>query len=209
MQKLTSKRHKSSSYQFGMRSVAGLALTLGLVVSGCAPSPDTAVVEPAPEEAKPEVVETPKKETPAVGQAPDKGKKPIQAQPDGQADNAKPPTAEGMVTISVYTIDDQCNDFVEETVQVPSDAAIDNAVGKAMNSVEYNALKLGDYQVNVTGSTAIVDMQLAPGSERQFVSLASCEQRSLFGSIEETLTNNPDWNIDSVKFTEYGKDLVL
>lgn len=192
--------------RLGKTSMAGLALTLGLIVTGCATSPDTLIQEPEPS-ATPDVVETPKEVKPPVAEAPDKGD-PVQAQPDGQG--VKQPTdASGMVSVSVYTIDDQCNDFVESTVQVPGNDAIEAAVGKAMDSVEYNAFKLADYDVSINGSTAIVDMQLAPGSERQFVSLSSCEQRSLFGSVEETLTNNPDWAVDSVKFTDNGKDLVL
>lgn len=185
----------------------GLALTLSLIVSGCATAPETLVEEPAPKAAP---VETPQKvEPPAVIETPVK-EPPVSAQPDGQIDAGKQPASNGeMVTVSVYTIDAQCNDFVEETVQVPGDKAISEAVGKAMGAVEYNAFKLEGYQVNVTGNTAIVDMQLSPSSERQFVSLSSCEQRALFGSVEETLLNNPDWDVNAVKFTDSGKELVL
>ncbi|MEL6813203.1 MAG: hypothetical protein AAFP03_00155 [Cyanobacteria bacterium J06598_3] len=184
--------------------MAGLALTLGLIVTGCATSPDTLVSEPEPG-ATPGAVETPKEAKPPVAEVPAKDD-PVQAQPDGPK---QPADGSAMVNVTVYTIDDQCNDFVETTVQVPGNDAMDAAVGKAMDSVEYNAFKLADYDVSINGSTAIVDMQLAPGSERQFVSLSSCEQRSLFGSVEETLTSNPDWDVDSVKFTDNGKDLVL
>ncbi|MFK8182202.1 MAG: hypothetical protein AB8B99_02425 [Phormidesmis sp.] len=185
----------------------GLALTLSLIVSGCATTPDTLVEEPTPQVAP---VETPQKaEPPAVVDAPEK-EPPVSAQTDGQVNTGKQPTSESeMVTVSVYTIDAQCDEFVEETVQVPGDKAISEAVGKAMGAVDYNAFKLEGYQVNVTGNTAIVDMKLSPSSERQFVSLSSCEQRALFGSVEETLLNNPDWDVDAVKFTDSGKELVL
>ncbi|MGC1305590.1 MAG: hypothetical protein WA885_00060 [Phormidesmis sp.] len=185
---------------------AGLALTLALVVAGCASAPDKTALEPEPDTAP--KVETPKQ--PVVTEAPTAKEPPVGAQPNGRVDAGKQPdTSTEMVTVSVYTIDDQCNDFVEQSVQVPSDKAISEAVGKAMSAVDYNAFKLDGYQVNITGSTAIVDMQLAPGSERQFVSLSSCEQRSLFGSVEETLLNNPDWDVNAVKFTNSGKELVL
>ncbi len=181
--------------------MASLALTLSLTIAGCATAPDTVVTPPEPE-ATPEAVETPKQAPADLAD-----KQPVSAQPDGQADLDKQPSE--MVTVSVYSIDNQCNDFVEESVQVPSDQAMSEAVGKAMNSVDYNAFKLAGYQVNVNGRTATVDMQLAPGSERQFVSLSSCEQRALFGSVEETLLNNDDWGVESVKFTQGGKDIVL
>ncbi len=183
--------------------MASLALTLSLVVTSCATAPEEVVVEPEPK-ATPEAVETPKQANPPAD-SPDKS--PASAQPDGSADPDKQPS--DMVTVSVYSIDDQCNNFVEESVQVPSDQAISEAVGKAMDSVDYNAFKLAGYQVKMNGRTAVVDMQLAPGSERQFVSLSSCEQRALFGSVEETLLNNDDWGVESVKFTQGGEEIVL
>ncbi len=185
--------------------LAGLALTLSLVVGSCATAPDTVVVEPTPSPATQE----PSKQTPppVVEEPP---KKPAVTQPNGQAAPDKPSAAsDEMVTVSVYTIDDQCNDFVEQSVQVPSDKAITEAVGQAMSAVDYNAFKLAGYQVSINGKTAVVDMQLAPSSQRQFVSLSSCEQRSLFGSVEETLLNNADWNVNAVKFTNQGKELML
>ena len=183
-----------------------LALTLSLIVSGCATAPDDVVVEPAPKATTP--IELPKEEPPAVVEAPTKP--PVTAQPDVQVDESKQPATDSeMVTVSVYTIDAQCDEFVEQSVQVSGDKAISEAVGKAMGAVEYNAFKLDGYQVNVSGNTAIVDMQLSPSSERQFVSLSSCEQRALFGSVEETLLNNADWDVNAVKFTNSGKELVL
>lgn len=189
-------------------SVAGFTLALSLIVSGCVPSSTTVVEEPAPT-TNPSAVETPKAATPPAVEDPTK-KDPVTAQPDVQGDIKQPENGSGeMVTVSVYTIDDQCNDFVEQSVQVPSDQAMNEAIGKAMGAVEYNAFKLDSYQVNISGSTAIVDMKLAPGSERQFVSLSSCEQRALFGSVEKTLLDNADWNVDAVKFTDSGKELIL
>ena len=185
----------------------GLALTLALVMAGCATSPDTVVVEPEPENT-PEVVEPEPKREPPVVQAPP-AKPPVPAQPDSNQ-GAKPPAGTSeMVTVSVYSIDDQCNEFVSESIQVPSDKAIAEAVGKSMASVDYNAFKLAGYQVDVNGGTAVVDMQLAPGSERQFRSLSSCEQRALFGGIEETLRNNEGWGVNAVKFTNNGKEIIL
>ncbi len=185
--------------------VTGLALTLALIMAGCATAPDEVVVEPSPS-STPEAVETPK-QTPPPTETPDKPQ-PVEVQPDGQADGAKQPNGE-MVTVSVYTIDNQCNDFVEQAVQVPNEGAITEAVGEAMSGLDYNAFKLEGYQVNINGGTATVDMQLAPSSQRQFISLSSCEQRSLFGSVEKTLLNNTDWDVTAVKFTNNGKEILL
>ena len=190
-------------------SLTGLALTLTVAIAGCATSPDQVVVDPT-ESPQPEVVETPKETVPPVVKDPSIKDQPIEAQPNNPGSGEKQPTAtDEMVTVSVYTIDAQCNDFVSEPLEVPSNVAINEAVGKAMNSTELNAFKLDGYQVNIDGSTAIVDMRLATGSERQFVSLSSCEQRALFGSVEETLLNNASWDVDAVKFMNAGKEIVL
>ncbi|KPQ36970.1 MAG: hypothetical protein HLUCCA11_03375 [Phormidesmis priestleyi Ana] len=186
----------------------GLALALSLVVGGCATNaPEEAVVDPSPSVTPVAPSNQAKQPVDAAGS----DKEPaVSAQPDGEGQSGKQPDAESeMVTVSVYTIDDQCNDFVEQSVQLPRDKAMVEAVGQSVNSVDYNAFKLEDYQVNINGNTAVVDMKLSSGSERQFVSLSSCEQRALFGSIEETLLKNPDWDIQSVKFTNDGQEIIL
>ena len=201
MVRMPGSNQKHISRQLGQTSMAGLALTLSLIFVGCASAPDTVTVDPK---------ETPTTEVdpPVEAQTPDKVQ-PNEAKPDSAETDQQTGVPGEMVTVSVFTIDDQCNEFVEQSVQVPSDQAIASAVGKAMSAVEYNAFKLAGYQVDIDGNTAIVDMQLAPGSQRQFVSLSSCEQRALFGSVEETLLNNNDWDVDAVKFTASGKELLL
>ncbi|MGB3671740.1 MAG: hypothetical protein WA984_16630 [Phormidesmis sp.] len=187
--------------------VTGLALTLTVVVAGCATAPDKVVVEPSQ---SPEPVELPKQTPPPAALDPTTKDESVEAQPDNSdAAQKQPESAGDMVTVSVYTIDDQCNDFVAQPMQVPSDAPMREAVGKVMSETPLNAFKLDGYQVSLDGNTAVVDLRLAPGSERQFVSLSSCEQRSLFGGVEETLLNNDSWGVDSVKFTNSGKELML
>lgn len=187
--------------------VYGLALTLALIVTSCATAPkEDVAADPAPS-ATPSVVAIPKQTPPVATEVtPDKAQ-PAAAQPDGQADNKQPDTS--MVAVPVYTIDGQCNDFVEKTVEVHSDKAMSEAVGEAMKGLDYNAFKIQSYEVNIDGTTAVVDMELAPNSERKFVSLSSCEQRSLFGGIEKTLLDNPDWGVTAVKFTSKGQELAL
>ena len=195
-------------HQLAKRSLkpgmTGLVLALGLIAGGCATTaPEDVAVEPEPKVAP---LEIPQSKPPVVTQEP--VKPPVAAQPNEVVPN-KQPTAPRMVTVSVYTIDDQCNDFVAQSVQVPSDKAVVDAVGQAMNAIDYNAFKLEGYQVNINGTTAVVDMKLSPSSQRQFTSLSSCEQRALFGSVEETLLNNADWDVKSVKFTNRGQEIIL
>ena len=203
------RQHPVKSAQAVGRQL-GLVLTLSLIAAGCATSPERAEIEPdTSQNASPEIVEMPK-QTPVPTAPVEPVKPPVNAQPN----NAQPPkvpagATDEMTTVSVYTMDDQCLDFVSKPVQVSSDSAVSEAVQKAMGDMDYNAFKLEGYEVSVSGSTAIVDMRLSPGSERQFVSLSSCEQQSLFGSIERTLLNNPDLNVNAVKFTDGGKEIVL
>ncbi len=176
-------------------------------MGGCATTaPEKTVVEPTPKAAP---AETPKQSKPPVAEKPITAELPVAAQPDGEVPDKQPSAPSELTNVSVYTIDDQCNNFVEKTVQLPSDKAMAEAVGQAISAVDYNAFKLEDYQVSVNGTTAVVDMKLAAGSERKFVSLSSCEQRALFGSVEETLLNNPDWDIKAVQFTNRGQEIVL
>ncbi|MBD2021984.1 hypothetical protein H6F43_17535, partial [Leptolyngbya sp. FACHB-36] len=56
---------------------------------------------------------------------------------------------------------------------------------------------------------ATVDLRLPANAKRRFVSLSTCEQLALFGSIRKTLTSNRQWKIKSVRFTEKGQPIVL
>ncbi|MEL6938459.1 MAG: hypothetical protein AAFO84_04630, partial [Cyanobacteria bacterium J06598_1] len=156
--------------RFNSRYATGLALTLTVAIAGCATSPDQVVVEPSPSPA-PEAVEQPKEATPpTVTEVPAKDQ-PTTAQPNNPSGQGKQPGGSSeMVTVSVYTIDDDCDTFVAQPIQVASGAAMNEAVGKAVSETDLNAFKLDGYQVNISGGTAVVDMQLAAGSERQFVS---------------------------------------
>jgi hypothetical protein len=73
------------------------------------------------------------------------------------------------------------------------------------------AFDLAGYRVQLNENTGVatVDLRLDPESERQFVSLSSCEKFSLFGSLEKTLTSNPEWQINRVRFTERGEEIVI
>ncbi|MBE9078699.1 sporulation/spore germination protein [Romeria aff. gracilis LEGE 07310] len=183
------------------KTIFGLALGLMLVTS-CATSPPVAEPEPKP-------AETEQAEVPADSKAPAaEADKPTAAEPDAAVE---PESSEEMTTVSIYVMDDMCNELVSETVQVERDQALSQAVGKVLAEQDYNAFKISGYRVNIDPGSgiAVVDLRLAPESQRKFVSLSSCEQRSLFGSLEETLLQNPDWQVNSVKFTERGEEIVL
>jgi hypothetical protein len=136
--------------------------------------------------------------------------------PKAAGDTEKPPVAQpantaDMTTVSIYVMDDSCNGFVKESVEVAKPQAASDAVGKVIAHDSFAEFKLSGYRVNIdaTSGIATVDLRLDSESTRTFTSLTSCEQRSLFGGIEETLLQNSDWKVDEVQFTNRGEALVL
>lgn len=179
----------------------GLFVAVGLAVAGCNGSTSTDVVEPPP------VVEEPT--TAADDESTPSADKPAESADEPKVDAQTDDAATDMVSVSIYVMDDSCSDFTAESVKVPAEQAMTEAVGEVLERHKFEAFKLSGYRVNVEDSKAIVDLRLAEDSQRQFLSLSSCEQQGLFGGLEETLTQNPDWKVNQVEFTNRGKEIVL
>jgi hypothetical protein len=111
------------------------------------------------------------------------------------------------VTVTLYKVDSQCETLVPETAQVPGDRALEETVGKILSAQSNQDFQLGGYRVNIANGVATVDFRLTPSSRRQMVSLSTCEQFALFGSLRKTLIENSQWQIKSVRFTERGEEL--
>ena len=184
----------------------GAVLLSGLLfVSGCGGSSTPTASSPA---AAPESTTTPQAALSTTSPSPSPAATP------NTSVNLTTPTSpsSGKVTVTVYKSDDQCVKFVPELVDLPSDRPLEAAIGEVLKS-QQNAgdFDMSGYRVSIdeASRTATVDLRMAPGSKRQIVSLAACEQFSLFGALRKTLTENPNWNIKDVRFTERGKDIVL
>ncbi len=128
--------------------------------------------------------------------------------PSGTA--SSPAGTVAMTTVKIYQADSECVNYVAQEIQVPRDRAIEAAVGKVLevyNSPDFN---LSGYRVSVDADgVATVDLRIPPDAPRQITSLSACEQFALFGSLRETLVNNPDWKVKTVRFTERGQDISL
>ncbi|MGD1857089.1 MAG: hypothetical protein ACFB2W_22880 [Leptolyngbyaceae cyanobacterium] len=184
----------------------GVLVAAGLTLAGCngsapddvAGAPSTPVEEPA--EIPEDTITDDDEDATADGDKRD----PVEIQVNG------PETSDAeMVAVSIYVMDDSCSNFQAESVKVPADEAMSEAVGEVLDRHSFEAFKLSGYRVNVEDSKATVDLRLAEDSERQFLSLSSCEQQGLFGGLEETLTQNPTWKVNQVEFTNRGKEIVL
>lgn len=129
--------------------------------------------------------------------------------------NPSEPTAEpapsNALTLDVYKANPQCTELVSEATPVSADSPVSAAVGKVLATQNTGGqFDLSGYRVSVDPSgVATVDFRLDPDSMRRFVSLSACEQFALFGSIRETLTQNPQLQVESVRFTNRGEEIVL
>ncbi len=111
--------------------------------------------------------------------------------------------------VTLYISDIQCQELIPQQVPVPAAEPVTGAVGKIIEEQDTADFDLSAYRVTVENGIATVDLRLSPLSKRQLVSLSSCEQFALFGSLRKTLMSNAEWNIKEVRFTEQGKEVIL
>ena len=113
------------------------------------------------------------------------------------------------INATLYTSDSQCQKLIPTKVAIPANKPINAAVAQIIKQQDSGDLNLSGYRVSINNGTATIDLRIDPKSRRQIVSLSSCEQVALFGSLRKTLTSNPNWNITRVRFTQLGEDIVL
>ncbi|NEQ18733.1 MAG: sporulation/spore germination protein [Microcoleus sp. SIO2G3] len=138
--------------------------------------------------------------------------KPVPSQPLTTGTKATTTTqAQNTISLNIYQADSQCQTLVPEKVAVPARSPVDAAVGKVLEKASSGDFDLAGYRVNVNfkSGVATVDLRLAPDAQRQFLSLSTCEQFALFGSLRKTLVDNAQLKIKDVRFTEQGQDLEL
>lgn len=115
------------------------------------------------------------------------------------------------ITVTRFRLDNQCQDFVAEPIQVARSNPLADMVGRMLSEQDFLAFDLSGYRVAVdpTGTHVTIDLRLEPASARQLVSLSSCERLSLFGSLRKTLQESPDWRFQTVTFTLRGVPVVF
>jgi hypothetical protein len=128
-----------------------------------------------------------------------------QLSPDGTSKAVSGKT----IQVTLYTSDAQCQDYIYQQASVSANEPVNEVVGKILQQRDSADFSLIGYRVNVANGVATIDLRVAPESKRQIVSLSSCEQFALFGSVRKTLTSNPQWNIKDVRFTEKGREVVF
>lgn len=115
------------------------------------------------------------------------------------------------VAVDLYTLDDRCEGYQTEAIQVPRTQSMENTVALIMAEQAIPELTLSGYRTSFDPETKTVtiDLRVARNSRRVLNSLSVCEQKALLGSLRETLINQPDWKIEAVVFTNRGNPLVL
>lgn len=113
------------------------------------------------------------------------------------------------INVSLFTSDTQCQELIPQQVLVPAQEPVTGAVGKIIEQLDSADFSLSGYRVTVKNKVATVDLRISPNSQRQFISLSSCEQFALFGSLRKTLLSHSQWNIKNVRFTQRGEEIVL
>ncbi|MEW6495365.1 MAG: sporulation/spore germination protein [Cyanobacteriota bacterium] len=191
-------------------------LLAGLIVlslSSCTSSPDNRQNgNNSSSAAETDVVSTEQSEKASTTPTQPQQKTPVASQPlDATGDRSTSNPGTKTVTLTIYQADSQCQNLVPEQVSVSADTLVDAAVGKVLQQADSGDFNLAGYrvQVNPNSGVATVDFRLSPDSRRQFVSLSSCEQFALFGSLRKTLTDNSRLKIKDVRFTERGQAIQL
>jgi hypothetical protein len=85
-----------------------------------------------------------------------------------------------------------------------ADASPEAAIAAILRSPALASLPLADTRVQITESTALVDLRMSVGTSRSLRDLSTCERLALLGGIRLTLQGNPRWGIRRVVFTDRG-----
>jgi hypothetical protein len=92
---------------------------------------------------------------------------------------------------------------------MPAKGTLEAVVGNVLTHANTADFPLAGYRVSVDKEVATIDLRLPPNARRTFRSLSSCEQLSLFGSLEKTLLNNPSLKIQAVRFVSGTEEIIL
>ena len=119
----------------------------------------------------------------------------------------------GVLTVTLYTPTANCDRYETVAKAIAADKAIPQIVHFLLTDQTPHLLgfELAGYRVQPSdqGDRVTVDLRRAPHAQRPFMALSICEQLALFGSVRQTLLNNPALGINDVQFTERGQAIAL
>ncbi|TVQ57120.1 MAG: hypothetical protein EA366_09130 [Spirulina sp. DLM2.Bin59] len=112
-------------------------------------------------------------------------------------------------TLEIYLPDIYCESLVPRQVEATG-TDVEGAIAIVLDHFNTADFAIAGYRLSLdpAGHTATIDLRLSPDS-RPFQTLSGCQQFALFGSLRQTLTNHPTWQIQEVEFTQQGEAIVL
>jgi hypothetical protein len=114
------------------------------------------------------------------------------------------------VTVTVYKVDNLCQNLKPETLTGPEKQLMSLAVNEVLKQQIFDSLGLVGYRLRIDRRLGIATVDLrASGKWRQKLqNLSSCQMLGLFGGVRQTLTSYAPWKIKTVRFTELGEDIL-
>lgn len=117
------------------------------------------------------------------------------------------------ITVTRYGINATCDGFTAQGQSTLDPDDLTDLVGDILQdpSQTLDGFDLSGYRVQRSPSdpTVTIDFRIDPDSPRQWVSLSSCEQTIVMGSLRKTLLDNPELGIDTVRFSDRGDPIQL
>lgn len=190
------RRQKTGRFLPSFLKFSLLLVVFSVLLSGCRSTPPQAV------ESSPSVTPSaqPQTQTKSATQA-KSSPKPKSSNPTRRPTKSASKT----IPVNIFRLDNQCNKFVSEKVNVPANQPVTQAIAQVLKNIEGGDLELSGYRVKVASGVATIDFRVSPDSRRSLTSLSNCEQLALYGSLRRTLTGNAPLKIKSVRFTDRGR----
>ncbi|MGF1491036.1 MAG: hypothetical protein ACFBSC_00990 [Microcoleaceae cyanobacterium] len=132
------------------------------------------------------------------------------AQPETPPPLKQPTTSADTTSITLYSVDSNCDALVPQKVIAPSGNSLEFAVAQVFDLNTNEDFPLS-YRLEVDSDhqAVTIDLRIPTTSPRPLTALSACEQLALFGSLRKTLTENPQWQVHQVHFTHAGKEVAL
>ncbi|MEP6515024.1 hypothetical protein [Microcoleus vaginatus] len=118
--------------------------------------------------------------------------------------------SENTATVTVYKVDNLCQNLKPETVTGPENQLMSSAVNEVLKQQIFDSLGLAGYRLKIDRDLGIatVDLRASGNSRQKLQNLSSCQMLGLFGGVRQTLTSYAPWQIKTVRFTELGEDIL-
>jgi hypothetical protein len=164
-------------------------LGITILLGGCRTPPEPVQISPSPSVSPP--IKTAEKSPQKTAQKP-------------KNSTSKKP-ASNLVSLGIFKLDNQCNQFIAEKVSVSKTKMLEEAVARTIDRATNADFDLSGYRINRKGETVTIDFRVAPDAKRQLKALSNCEQLALYGGLRKTLTGNSVLKVKSVQFSDRGQ----